>query len=137
MFCKKGGLKKFAKIHRKALASESPFLKKVTLAQISFCEFCETFKNNDFKEHLRNTPSVILQRLKLLLKRFYNFFLFIQVFKKFQEIILDWYKLKIHGFTPSVPSLALHIFRQLLLYLANTACRQQMTARKLATWQML
>ena len=87
MFCKKGGLKKFAKIHRKALASESPFLKKVTLAQIFFCEFCEIFKNNDFKEHLRNTPSVILQQLKLLLKRFYIFFL---IYASIQKVPGDY-----------------------------------------------
>ena len=35
------------------------FIKKETLAQVLFCEFCEIFKNTFFTEHLRTTASVI------------------------------------------------------------------------------
>ena len=37
---------------QKALA-----IKKETLAQVLFCEFCEIFKNTFFKDHLRTTTS--------------------------------------------------------------------------------
>ena len=33
------------------------FIKKETLAQVFFCEFCEIFKNTFFTEHLRTTAS--------------------------------------------------------------------------------
>ena len=35
------------------------FIKKETLAQVLFCEFCDIFKNTFFTEHLRTTASVI------------------------------------------------------------------------------
>ena len=35
------------------------FIKKETLAQVFFCEFCEIFKNTFSKEHLRATASGI------------------------------------------------------------------------------
>ena len=33
------------------------FIKKETLAQVFFCEFCEISRNNFFTEHLRMTAS--------------------------------------------------------------------------------
>ena len=33
------------------------FIKKEILAQVFSCEFLEIFKNNFFKEHLRESPS--------------------------------------------------------------------------------
>ena len=33
------------------------FIKKETLAQVYSCEFCETFKNTFFREHLRKAAS--------------------------------------------------------------------------------
>ena len=35
------------------------FIKKETLAQVLFCEFCEIFKNTFFTEHLRATASAL------------------------------------------------------------------------------
>ena len=35
------------------------FIKKVTVAQVFSCEFCEIFKNTYFIEHLRTTASEI------------------------------------------------------------------------------
>ena len=37
------------------------FIKKETLAQVLSCEFCESFKNTFFTEHLRTTASSILK----------------------------------------------------------------------------
>ena len=33
------------------------FIKKESLAQVFFCEFCKIFKNTSFTEHLRTTAS--------------------------------------------------------------------------------
>ena len=33
------------------------FIKRKTLIQVLFCEFCEIFKNNFFTEHLQTTGS--------------------------------------------------------------------------------
>ena len=38
------------------------FIKKETLAQVFFCEFCEIFKNTFFTEHLRTIVSVSNQK---------------------------------------------------------------------------
>ena len=44
VFCKKGFLKNFAKFTEKHLC-QSLLFKKVTLAQVFSCEFCEVFKS--------------------------------------------------------------------------------------------
>ena len=58
---------KFRKIHRKTpkpeplfnkLAEACNFIKKKTLAEIFFCEYCEISKNALFTEHLWSTASV-------------------------------------------------------------------------------
>ena len=41
----------------KLQVSACNFIKKETLAQVFFCEFCEISKNTFFIEHLRNTAS--------------------------------------------------------------------------------
>ena len=68
---KKGVLKNFAKIHRKAPVPESlfykvaglkpkacSFIKKETLAQVFSCEFCETSQNTFSTEHFQTTAPV-------------------------------------------------------------------------------
>ena len=64
VFCKKGILKKFRKIHRKIPVPEflfrpqvCIFIKKETLAQVFSYEFCKIFKNTFFTEHFRTTAS--------------------------------------------------------------------------------
>ena len=63
VFCEIGVLKNFAKLTGKHLCqslffdktaslSLQLYLKKETLAQVCFCEFCEIFKNTFFIEHL-------------------------------------------------------------------------------------
>ena len=47
---------KFCKITGKHLC-QSHFIKKVTLTQVFFCEFCEIFKKVFFIEHIRITAS--------------------------------------------------------------------------------
>ena len=59
-FCKKDALKNLAKFTGKHLC-QSLFLKKETLAQVFFCEFCEIFKNTFFTEYLLATASVVLR----------------------------------------------------------------------------
>ena len=50
------------------------FIKKETLAQVVFCEFCEIFKNTNFTEHLWVTVShiwmqaVVISNLNLSLQ---------------------------------------------------------------------
>ena len=46
VFCKKGVLRNFAKIHRKIPVPQAcNFIKKETQAQVFSCEFCKIFKN--------------------------------------------------------------------------------------------
>ena len=52
---KNGVAQNFTKITGKHLRN---FIKKDTLAQVFFCEFCEISKNIFFTEHLRTTASV-------------------------------------------------------------------------------
>ena len=54
MFCQKGFLRNFAKFTRKHLCQGVFFIKKATVAQVFFCEFCEIFKNTFF----HRTPPV-------------------------------------------------------------------------------
>ena len=56
---------KFTGIHlcqslffNKVTGGAGNFIKKLTLAQVFFCEFCEIFKNTFFTEHLWTTASV-------------------------------------------------------------------------------
>ena len=56
MFCKKGALKNFCKIHRKTTVTEF-FLIKV--ADLFSCEFCEIFKNAFFSRTPFVAPSVL------------------------------------------------------------------------------
>ena len=68
VFCKKGVLRNLVKFTGKHLcqslfqiklqASGLQLIKKETLAQVFFCEFCEISKNTFFTEHLRATASV-------------------------------------------------------------------------------
>ena len=57
VFCKKVVLKNFAKFTRKHLCQSLFFwpatLLKKTMAQVLWCEFCKSFKNTFFTEHLR------------------------------------------------------------------------------------
>ena len=83
MFCKKGVLKNFAKFTGKHLCQSFFFnkvvslrpvtlLKKVTLAQVFSCEFCEIFKNIFFYRTPLVAASVnALERLKTFLKLFF------------------------------------------------------------------
>ena len=41
------------------------FIKKKALAQLFFCEFCETFKNTFFTEHLLEIASVFQWKLRI------------------------------------------------------------------------
>ena len=43
------------------------FIKKETLAQAFFCEFCKTFKNTFFTEHLRTTASADYMWVKTMI----------------------------------------------------------------------
>ena len=45
------------------------FIKKETLAQLLFCEFCKIFKNTFFTEHLR----VIASDIRMQVVVIYNF----------------------------------------------------------------
>ena len=60
VFCKKGILRNFAKftgkhlcesLFNKVAGAACNFIKKETLAQVFFCEFCEICKNTFFTEH--------------------------------------------------------------------------------------
>ena len=72
---KKGALKNFAKFTENTCArgsfliklQASDFIKNETLVQVFSCEFCESFKNTFFTEHIRATASIyfILQCLNL------------------------------------------------------------------------
>ena len=57
VFCEKVVLKNFAKFTRKHLCQSLFFwpatLLKKTMAQVLWCEFCKSFKNTFFIEHLR------------------------------------------------------------------------------------
>ena len=54
VFCKKGVFKSFGKFTGKHLClSAFNFTKKETLTQVLSCEFCKTFKNTFFIEHLQ------------------------------------------------------------------------------------
>ena len=62
VFCKKKCSKKFRKIHRKTPVSEKTpeacnFIKKETLTQVSYNEFCEISKSIFFTKHLGVTAS--------------------------------------------------------------------------------
>ena len=58
---KKGFLENFAELTGKHLRRPQAynFIKKETLAQVFFCEFCEIFKNIFFTEHLRTTAPIL------------------------------------------------------------------------------
>ena len=56
VFCKKGVLRNFAKLTGRPEACN--LIKKETLAQVFFCEFCEIFKNTFLTEHFWATASV-------------------------------------------------------------------------------
>ena len=66
VFCKKGVPRNFTKFAGKHMcqnlffnkAETCNFIKNETLVQVFSCEFCETFKNTFFAEHLRATASV-------------------------------------------------------------------------------
>ena len=68
VFCKKGALKIFYKIHRKTPMTKflliklqlevCNFMKTETLGPAFFCEFCEIFKNTYFIKHLWVTAFV-------------------------------------------------------------------------------
>ena len=51
VFCKKGVHINFAKFTGKRLC-QSLFIKKEALTQALSCEFCKTFRNSFFTEHL-------------------------------------------------------------------------------------
>ena len=82
MFCKNDVLRNFTRFTGKHLCqslffNKVNFIKKETLAQVFFCEFCEISKNTFFKEHLWTTASVnscfsiifsIFNKLKILCK---------------------------------------------------------------------
>ena len=53
---RKGILRNFPKLTGGHL-SQSPFIKKETLAQVLSCEFCEILMNTFFTEHLWTTAS--------------------------------------------------------------------------------
>ena len=55
VFCKEDVLENFAIFTDKHL--HWSLLKKVTLAQVSSCKFCEVFKNTYFSEHLQTATS--------------------------------------------------------------------------------
>ena len=67
VFCKKGVLKNFVKLTAKHMRRSLFFkrlkikFKKKTLAKAFSFEFCETFKNTFFTEHLWTTASEICQ----------------------------------------------------------------------------
>ena len=56
---RKGVLRNFAKFTGKHLRQGLffNFIKKETLTQVFFCDFCEIFKNNFLTEHLRSTAT--------------------------------------------------------------------------------
>ena len=74
----------FSKIHKKPPVPESFSIKlqawvlqlclKETLAKVTFCEFCEMFKNTLFAEHLRVTSSDVRMQVAVI----YNLNLFLQ-----------------------------------------------------------
>ena len=72
MFCKKGFLRNFAKFTGKHLCQNliliklQNFIKKTTLAQVLFCEFCEISKNKFFTEQLWTTSFHALNYLQML-----------------------------------------------------------------------
>ena len=41
------------------------FIKKETLGQVFSCEFCKTFNNTFFTEHLRTTASKVTRNMDL------------------------------------------------------------------------
>ena len=72
LFCNKGVLRNLVKFTAKHLwqslffnkvASACNFIKKETLAQVFYCEFCEISKNNFFTEHLWTTASVTCTKM--------------------------------------------------------------------------
>ena len=57
---KKGVLRNFAEFTAKHLYQSlffNNFVQKETLAQVFSCQFCKTFKNTFFAEHLRTIAS--------------------------------------------------------------------------------
>ena len=48
---------KFLKIHRKTTVSATLLKKRLALALVFSCEFCEIFKNTFFTEHFRAAAS--------------------------------------------------------------------------------
>ena len=63
VFCRNGCSLKFRKIHRKTPVPPATLLKKITLAHVFSCEFCETSKN---------TPGRLLLTLPERVKKVYR-----------------------------------------------------------------
>ena len=76
VFYKKGVPKNFSIFTRKDLCQSlflsCNFIKKETLAQGFFCEFCKIFKNTFFTEHLWMTASILQQFLALYFAILYS-----------------------------------------------------------------
>ena len=78
----------------KLLAEACNFIKKETLAQVFFYEFCEICKNTFFKEHLRTTASKIWQEKvynKVILSKYKTIIWNLHVSKKITSIFFIEY----------------------------------------------